>query len=375
MAPKVLLPLLLASALVLAQIVHQYVRGNAVQLRTAAAALKMPTAGRHGARLRAAATPATPATPTTRAALKPPSLRSDGIHAWLVYRRELALARGDRATFVQVGANNGWKNDPLIDVLRGKASWRGYPVRGKEAWVAIQVEPTPSLFADLTAFHNDTVEWTFVNGVVASTCDAGGTRTFNAVKPGLVGVGGVPGAAAIGQMNSLNLDHLDPKWTIQVQAACVSSMEALIAEHGSAAMQAIARRRAAAMAHDPLEAARRAAPTQFRIDVLQIDVEGFDADVLQTLDFATVRPAIIEYERVALKGKENVALVSKLRKNGYFVHTAGYDVLAIDVWQTGLVLEDPTAVVMEFLKDNDDATHTGRWKGGVRKGSGWGGEK
>jgi FkbM family methyltransferase len=65
-----------------------------------------------------------------------------------------------------------------------------------------------------------------------------------------------------------------------------------------------------------------------RLNLLQVDVEGFDAEVIQMLDFDVIRPAIIKYECVHCSGDDT--LVTLLQKHGYQLERDGDDMIA---WQ------------------------------------------
>lgn len=53
------------------------------------------------------------------------------------------------------------------------------------------------------------------------------------------------------------------------------------------------------------------------LDLLQIDTEGFDADVIAMIDFQRIRPAIIKYEHVNLDRDVQLETQALLKRNGY----------------------------------------------------------
>jgi len=70
-----------------------------------------------------------------------------------------------------------------------------------------------------------------------------------------------------------------------------------------------------------------------RVDVLQIDVEGYDFEAMTTLDFSVTRPSLISYEdRHFFPPKKRTEVVNFLRERGYKVLTGlpPDDTLAID---------------------------------------------
>ena len=53
------------------------------------------------------------------------------------------------------------------------------------------------------------------------------------------------------------------------------------------------------------------------IDLLQIDAEGFDFEIIRSIDFARVKPAIIHYEHMVLSQADRNACLELLAGHGY----------------------------------------------------------
>jgi FkbM family methyltransferase len=64
------------------------------------------------------------------------------------------------------------------------------------------------------------------------------------------------------------------------------------------------------------------------IDLLQIDTEGYDYEILQSVDFTAVRPRIIHYEHKHLTFHEQFTLKVRLKSHGYLVTEDGTDTVA-----------------------------------------------
>jgi FkbM family methyltransferase len=64
------------------------------------------------------------------------------------------------------------------------------------------------------------------------------------------------------------------------------------------------------------------------IDLLQIDVEGFDHELIMALDFDHFRPSIIRFEHVHLSDDQHAACVERLLANDYLVALEERDTLA-----------------------------------------------
>ena len=66
-----------------------------------------------------------------------------------------------------------------------------------------------------------------------------------------------------------------------------------------------------------------------RIDLLQIDTEGYDYELLKVFDFQRHRPAIVHYECQHLNPQDKAAAEDLLRSHGYVLSSNGYDTLAL----------------------------------------------
>jgi FkbM family methyltransferase len=66
-----------------------------------------------------------------------------------------------------------------------------------------------------------------------------------------------------------------------------------------------------------------------RVDVLQIDVEGYDWAVLRQFDFTRYRPSVVCAERCNLPPDEQVAMEAHLEAQGYDVFHTGQDLTGI----------------------------------------------
>lgn len=65
------------------------------------------------------------------------------------------------------------------------------------------------------------------------------------------------------------------------------------------------------------------------IDLLQIDVEGFDAEIIKIIDFTTIKPCLIKYEHAHLSPAESAYIQQLLRRNGYRLFRQGNDSVAV----------------------------------------------
>lgn len=200
---------------------------------------------------------------------------------------------GERATFVQVGANDGIFGDPLYEPMKTR--------HGR--WIGLLVEPQPELYTKLTVLHQDKRDWSFYNGLLASTCGTDGTIAFcETTSPG------EGDWKTQGQISSLDMSSCkaskrkgDNKYHV-VERPCESSFESLIQHHGKFIK--------------PQE-----------IDLLQIDVEGHDFELLKIVKYDTMLPRCIHYESRHLWGQRKAAK-SFLADRGYTIRKVGMNTLA-----------------------------------------------
>ena len=66
-----------------------------------------------------------------------------------------------------------------------------------------------------------------------------------------------------------------------------------------------------------------------KIDLLQIDTEGYDSNIIQMLDFNIFQPMIIHYEHVNLLGYQNNLTIKLLESKNYYIIKGKNDNIAI----------------------------------------------
>ena len=64
------------------------------------------------------------------------------------------------------------------------------------------------------------------------------------------------------------------------------------------------------------------------LDLLQIDTEGFDFELIKTIDFSTLKPTMISFENEHLSKSDFIKCEDLLRANGYLVNHIGRDSIA-----------------------------------------------
>lgn len=185
-------------------------------------------------------------------------------------------ARPDFA-FLQVGAFDGQANDPIHPLVQA------YGLRG------IVVEPQARVFEALKAHYADDPQVVVVNAAVA---DTNGHRDFYTAAGGPI------------QQASFDKAHLlkhrvpvDQIVSQQVRCATITSLQE---EHGFD-----------------------------RLDLVQIDAEGYDYEIIRTMDFGLVRPLIIRFEHAHLTNAECDECLELLASHGYRFIAERRDIIAL----------------------------------------------
>jgi FkbM family methyltransferase len=189
-------------------------------------------------------------------------------------------------TFVQVGSNDGRTDDPLFRTAMTM------PVRG------VLIEPIPQLFEQLTATYATREGLSFVNAAVA---EIEGSRALYWVSP-------LPGDPPwVDQLGSFSRDVVvsHAEWVPGIEER-VHALEV--------------RCRTLHSLVDEYELAH--------IDLVHIDAEGFDFEILKTIDFdARWAPRFILYEQKHL-GSDRARARTLLRRAGYHTIELEQDVFA-----------------------------------------------
>ena len=189
--------------------------------------------------------------------------------------------------FVQVGARDGVNDDPLYRHVREKK------------WHGILVEPQPEPFGRLLENYEGSEGLTFVNAAIA---EEAGVRTMYVISDAtgtpIEELGGVasfreePPSAFHAKMGS----HYPGSSVGTVVAACTTFADVL-----------------SDVAY---------------LDLLQIDVEGYDMQLLKLFDFARIKPTIVRFEHRHVPPSELDEAFLLLARHGYLMVREEYDVTA-----------------------------------------------
>jgi FkbM family methyltransferase len=183
--------------------------------------------------------------------------------------------------FLQIGAHDGVCDDPLRKYVT-RYHWRG-----------LLVEPQPKVFARLVENYRGEPQLRFENAAVA---ERDGTRTLYAIPEGVE----VSAATCLATFNPQVLrDRVGYRVPIEELTIPALSLPTLLGKHGVG-----------------------------RVDLLQIDTEGYDYEILKTVDFEKVRPTVIHFEHLLLSQLDKLDCFRLLARHGYRLSRQGINTLA-----------------------------------------------
>jgi len=194
--------------------------------------------------------------------------------------------------FVKVGANDGITDDPCSDILLAKTQWRG-----------LLIEPVPYCFDHLKANYRDSKRFSLEQVAVGASA---GTATFYYVDRNILNAQPQPYIPPwFDQLGSFDKNHIVkhgiPEPFIIECTVQVCTLSSLIKRNGIR-----------------------------EVHLLHIDTEGYDYEVLKTLDFTTQAPVLIFVEHVHVLKDQKEEMVNLLRHQGYSVYDCGRDYFAIN---------------------------------------------
>lgn len=191
--------------------------------------------------------------------------------------------------FVQVGSNDGEHDDPLRELILA------------DAWEGLMIEPVPYVFDRLRRNYRGRPGIRFVNAAIG---DRDGTADFYAVSES-DSDDALP--EWYDQLGSWSLEHIlkhSPyipgleERIVTLEVPCMT-FESLCGKFG-------------------LE----------QLDVIHIDAEGYDYEIIKSIDLQRHRPAILMYEYKHLSPDDLAGCRRHLGQNGYELLDVGWDTLA-----------------------------------------------
>ena len=172
---------------------------------------------------------------------------------------------GEPFFVVQIGSFDGEVNDPITHLIR------------KYHWHGLLVEPQISAFKRLVNNYADQPQLRFENAAI---------DTKNGSRRMYVSTTGDTELASFDRNNMLR--NAQSARDIAIHDAATITLSSLLKRHKVS-----------------------------RVDLLQIDAEGFDAQIIRSIDFEQFKPPIIRYEHYNLIERERSDCIRFLGNQGY----------------------------------------------------------
>jgi FkbM family methyltransferase len=192
--------------------------------------------------------------------------------------------------FVKVGAHDGCTGDPCTEFLLAESKWRG-----------LLIEPVPAFAEKLKERFSDRERFAVLQMAVGQ--EEGSAPFYYVLKEAEERVPDLP--QWYDQLSSFDVTHIEKhlgagiRPFLETLQVAVKPLGKILENH------------------------------QIKtIDLLQVDTEGYDFVVLQSLDFGTHRPRVIFVEHKHLSDQDRRAMLRILVTNGYTVRDCGGDFFA-----------------------------------------------
>ncbi len=196
------------------------------------------------------------------------------------------------AFFVEIGSNDGEQHDHLRPHIRARQ------------WSGIMVEPVPYVFERLRANYGDMPRIALENAAIAR--QDGRLPFFHLPRVADPGSEGLPQwYDAIGSFSrDAVLRHAreipDIERRLVTTEVPTLTFESLLAKHGVGA-----------------------------VDLLLVDTEGYDHEILRSIDFEARQPRLVVYEHYHLPTDERARCRGRLESFGYETMEEGLDTFAL----------------------------------------------
>ena len=205
-------------------------------------------------------------------------------------------ARYPEPFFVEIGANDGDHHDHLRPFILSRR-WRG-----------LMVEPVPYIFEKLRANY-DAVEG--VSPVNVAVADRDGELPFfHLAEPAEEDRARLPDwADGIGSFS---------REAVLSHARAIPDVERLIVrtEVPALTFESLCRRHSVS-----------------RVDLILVDTEGYDRQILESIDLGTWHPRLVVYEHYHFSPEEQAACLEYMRGAGYETLEEGFDTFCLDATQ------------------------------------------
>lgn len=213
----------------------------------------------------------------------------------------LQVSLGKKINIIQIGANDGFTNDPIHEFIESHANVSG-----------VFIEPLPDVFERLCETYKNKPEFHFINAAVASVSRQGKSLQLWRIKPEYDEY--YKGIMASG-ITSANREYVLKK-AAQNLPANFGDPKLLIESIDPDTVELN-------------DIARHYFKDQ-QVDLLQVDTEGMDDEIILSIDFRKWSPKMISFESIHIPQERLKNLLELLRLNLYRVYANGpQDMVAI----------------------------------------------
>lgn len=191
--------------------------------------------------------------------------------------------------YLQVGAYDGVAGDPI------------YPLIERHALQGVLIEPQEDAFERLKTNYARFPHFHFVNAAIAAH---DGFSNLYRIRPGARGPEWLHQIASFDRNVLMGHAHMVPNLESMIETEQVRCLtfETLFEDLGNE-----------------------------DVDLLQIDAEGFDAEILRLFNIPVRKPAIVRFEHKHLSIADHEKSIGLLTSEGYRISASGSDTLAYRV--------------------------------------------
>ena len=193
--------------------------------------------------------------------------------------------------FVKVGANDGISGDPCSDIILKYQNWCG-----------ILIEPVPYCFEKLKTNFSDAERFELIQLAIGPRSNK--SKFYYVDSKAKEEIPDLP--YWYDQLGSFYKSHIENRLNGVLKDYIIEAEIEVL----------------------PLSELVKRQNIE-HIDLLHIDTEGYDFEVIKTLDFSFVLPTLIFVEHVHLSYEDKRSMVSLLKKFDYKIYDCGTDFFAI----------------------------------------------
>lgn len=190
--------------------------------------------------------------------------------------------------FIQIGSNDGSNGDPLSEFIK------------REGWAGILVEPVKYLFDKLVNNYQSSKNLIFENAAISSKNEVRDFYYLRQTNDQL--------PVWYSELGSFNLE------VVLSHKSSIPNLENYLVSS-----------KTNCMTFDDLLNKHRIS----KVDLIHIDAEGYDYEIIKTINFSRIKPGMLIFEHRHLQNNSYDECVKQLKSRGYRVYKLGGDSIAL----------------------------------------------